>query len=176
MRVLVLMMTGCGFAPWTENMVLAPVLAHLDGDGNGSVEQSEWEDVAYEAPPFSFVDADGDGKLDAEELMVTLLEQDPLVFDAATPKSAPDQSLQSVYFADSWPVRVVRDALRFQAAEIRAVQPDYPLPSDERLRSVARGMDRPSSDLADTCASLLRGTRAVRLEVPAWLERCGDSS
>ena len=165
-------LTACESEPWAPEAVLESTLARIDVDGSGSVEKAEWDAVAYEAPPFEEVDVDSDGSLSPEELQSTLLAQDPLSFDNVVSKSAPDQALQEVYYADSWQVRVVRDALRFQAAEILARDPSYPVASSERLLQVARGMGEGGTELRDTCIDLYDATRSVELQVPRWLALC----
>ena len=96
-------------------------------------------------------------------------------------KSAPDKGLQDEYFHQKWSVRIFRDGLRFQAAEIRSVAPDYPLPSSDQLLRVAKGVEdedrlpSPSElppELRSTCTELLDATRVVGLRAPDWLEAC----
>jgi hypothetical protein len=175
------LLLACEPAPWTQELALAPVLEHFDADQSGGMDQAEWDANAYEAPSFETVDSDGDGKLGVAELHDILQLQDPLSFDNVAAKSAPDQGLQDEYFHQNWSVRVFRDALCFQAAEIRAVAPDYALPDSDELLRVAKGVqeenrlptpDELPSELRSACRELFDATQRVGLVSPAWLGAC----
>ena len=168
------LLLACEPEPWSQEASLEPTLIHLDADESGAVEQAEWEAHAYQAPPFSEVDSDSDGTLSVEELQEVLWMQDPLDFDSVEPKSAPDRGLQSVYFSQHREVRMIRDALRFQVAEILAVAPNYPVPDDDLILRLAKSQDLGSSDLRSTCRDLHLATLEVRLQSPRWLQQCGD--
>ena len=182
MRVVLLpFLLACAPEPWTQELALEPAMEYFDADQSGGLDPSEWEAYAYEAPSFGTVDSDGDGSIGTEEFNDILHRQDPLRFDNVAAKSAPDQGLQDEYFHENWSVRVFRDALRFQAAEIRAVAPDLALPESGELLRVAKGVrgenqlpspDELPAELRSSCRELHAATRHVGLQSPAWLEAC----
>ena len=69
--IALLVVFACGpEGVWTWERALAPTLARLDRDGDGSVGLEEYQAVLWEGPPFAVVDQDMDGALSAAELRI----------------------------------------------------------------------------------------------------------
>ena len=60
---LALLVLGCATNPWTAETAFEPTLNRLDLDGDGRVNQAEYDRVAFSARPFAQVDTDADGAL-----------------------------------------------------------------------------------------------------------------
>jgi hypothetical protein len=75
--VIVLLLSCSTSSGWTEERALAPTLAALDANKNGTVEETEYESVRYRGRAFSDIDADKDGTLDADELADHFFRSDP---------------------------------------------------------------------------------------------------
>jgi hypothetical protein len=75
--IVLLGLLGCG-AAWTEAGAVAPTLARMDRDRNGSVSSQEYDAVRFRGPPFAEVDADGNKSVSPAELLALVLAKDPL--------------------------------------------------------------------------------------------------
>jgi hypothetical protein len=169
--IVALALLACHREPgWTEPAAVEPALARLDADRDGRVDQAEFDRVAWGGPSFAFADADRDGALSAAELAAALRKVDPLDFDDAPPRGAPDPKLgPGMTGTFTVEQRWLWELLYSLRGEALAKDPAAPVPSDEAVRAaIATGR----VDAAATQAVLVQlrdAWTAVGLTFPAGL-------
>ncbi|MFZ5480219.1 MAG: hypothetical protein ACOZNI_25875 [Myxococcota bacterium] len=132
-----MLLVGCDAgAKWTDSEALAPTVKRLDANGDGKVDQAEFERVAWKSPGFAFADVDQDAALSAEELAAAIKKVDPLDFDGADPRGAPHPKL-GPGMTGSFTVeqRWLWEVLYSLRGEALAKDPAAPVPSEEALRA-----------------------------------------
>jgi len=139
---------GCAYKPSPESLPMVDLLASLDDNRNGAVEEQEWSRRAYMAPSFMEVDQNGDGRLNGDELLDHLLATDPSTFDGDHARGHPTPTKLIADFPIPRPVRHLRDLLLFTREEILAIDPNQAVPSEHELQAAADAVvqQRPGSE------------------------------
>ena len=179
--ILLFLVMGCA-ARWTESGVLAPTLARLDKDGDGTVSVAEYEKVTFHADPNEHVDANHDGAVSLDELGVHVLSVDPA--SLTVPRSGPqvvrgkrgkgakarpvdkpadERRLRS---ERQWGVRLTLLALR---VDIEGVAPQAVLPTDEVLLAASSTASLRTAESRAVLASLEAASDAAGLDFPGSL-------
>lgn len=132
---LALLVLGCATNPWTAETAFEPTLNRLDLDGDGRVNQAEYDRVAFSARPFAQVDTDADGALSVTELSDLFYGQDPFQFFAAQPSVRSSRP-------EPGPDRRVRTTVAWRTLEslreeLAAAAPGAVLPDDARIADAA---------------------------------------
>lgn len=127
-------------AAWTEAAAVAPTLSRLDGDRDGRIRADELDAVAH-GGDFARLNTDGDAQLSAGELLAWMSAADPLTFDGEMmrrPIVIPDLKAASPPDRRSL---LLEELLSFLAAEVRAADPEAPVPTPYHLQQAARTGD-----------------------------------
>ena len=163
---LTLLLLGCTADPWTATTAFQPTLNRLDVDGSGTVNQAEYDRVAFSAQPFGQVDTDGDGGLSVTELSDLFYGQDPFQFFAAQPSVRSSRP-------EPGPDRRVRTTMAWRTLEslrqeLAAAAPGVVLPDDTRIADAATAGLASASGVA-MLTELRAGYAAVGLPFPSGL-------
>lgn len=165
--------------PWTTARVLAPALARVDADGDGTVTQAEYDAVSLGTPSFAEADADHDGVLSLTELRTLTMNQDPLDYAAAAkaagegafatypgayrPGATNDQHGTGGPPNETWFV------LRTLREEILSVNPAAVVPDDAMLSYAGRTDSLASPESRWVLGQLEQQATALGLDFPASL-------
>jgi hypothetical protein len=165
------LLLACETGPrWTEAGAVAPAVARVDTNGDGRLDETEFARAAWKSPSFDFTDADKDEALTPAELAVALKKVDPLDFDGAPARGAPDPRLgPGMTGTFTVEQRWLWELLYGLRDEALAKDPAAPVPTDEAVRTaIATG----SVDAAATQAVLVQlrdAWTAAGLTFPAGL-------
>lgn len=181
---------ACGGPRFTEVAAIAPTLARLDTDKNGTVTEAEYVAVSFKGFSFAAVDTDSSGDLSAAELLTLVDRSNPA--DLTYPRPAPvvmrgqaRQGPQKPHGASPAPrsapssgrgvhrsgearmaALMILESLR---AEVLAEVPGHGVPSHEELQAAA---DSGGINTAESRAVLLKleaAADAVGADFPASL-------
>lgn len=111
------------------------VVAHLDRDGNGTLEPAEYAPVAHKS---TYPDDDGDGHVTGAEVGALIGRTDPATFDPALgqrPFPGPPHEARPL----SPEAGRLRETLQFIVEELAFVDPNAALPTASELTEAARG-------------------------------------
>ena len=118
---------ACAAPRWTPEAVLAPEIARLDADHDGTVSRSEYERAAWNGPPFATADADGSGDLSVGELLTLFRTEDAVGFDHPG-GSAAVSGANGTFVAAPAEARNVAEVITLMADALRAAGDPGPDP------------------------------------------------
>ena len=126
---------SCGGAEpvsrWSVAPGLAPVLVHMDADGDGAVGEAEYLRHAWRAPEFGTVDGDQNAVLSTEELHRLLRSEDVQRFDDRDVRRPVDPDVWSQPFSDPSGERLIWELLCFLDEELQFGNARYQSPAYE---------------------------------------------
>lgn len=192
-----LWLLACG-TRWTEGDAVAPTLARLDADKNGTVTGAEYDAVLFRGAPFGEVDRDKNGALSADELLAIVSENNPA--DLTVPRTGPqvvrgarskgkdktdgprpvpgtapkggpslEPSQEDARRVRSEAQYVVRMTFESLCEEVRAVAPTHELPTDEEIKFAAGTSDLRTAESRALLLRLEAASDAVGAGFPASL-------
>ena len=151
---------------WTYSRAMEPARAALDRDGDGRVSDRELTRSSPVAVNYLKIDADGDRDLAPSELLDLLLHSDPNNFAGVYDQREPTPDDAERYFPEPGQMRHLRVLFSFMAAEIRAVDPQQPLPDEQAIDQAAASGALHSPQSQALLATLNQGYLALGLTPP----------
>ena len=154
--------------------IFQPIAHRLDMDGDGRVNDREYERVNYAGPPFSEVDLDGDGSLDPAEIAPLVLSQDPLGFDgapmvvAASPNNDDGMRIAGEISPNPQLIALF-NLLIFLAEEVRYRDPLQPVPTDDALLKASASGRLAAAECQAVLQELAAAYQATGMEFPPGL-------
>ncbi len=145
---------------WSEARALAPALARLDADGDGTLSAAEFASAAH-GVSFAMLDTDSSGQITTAELAAWMRKADPLTFDGQFGRPTPTRTDQ--HDRDD----TLDDLLRFLAAELAAR--GGPAPSATAIQQAAATGQLDSPEVQQLLRTLAADFADAELPFPEGL-------